>query len=117
MGVAWIMWCDNRPVTFYGELAVLVDEVADRVDRWTGHAAWAESAGSLAAAEFANSEVRQDGSPWGERPVRTVYAYAQMEIKLVMGLSLNSAMRHEEIMRSTPAIRQPDSQRGTSWDR
>ena len=36
--------------------------------------------------------MRQDGSPWGKRPVRTVYAYAQMEIKLAVELSRCAAL-------------------------
>lgn len=75
------------PVAFYDELAALVNKVADRVDRWTGHAARMFEPGSPASAEVANTEVKQDGSAWGDRPVRTVYAYAQMETKLTVELS------------------------------
>src|ERR1700729_87924 len=66
-------------VAFSDELEVLVGEIAARVQRWTSQGGWVFSPGSAAAAEVANTEVRLDGSPWGERPVRTVYAYAQME--------------------------------------
>ena len=38
----------------------------------------------MAAAEVANKEKRLDGSPWGERPVRTVYQFVQMETKLTV---------------------------------
>jgi hypothetical protein len=79
-------------VTSYDGLAALVDEIANRVDRWTEHASWVESSGSQAAAEFANGEMRQDGSPWGDRPIRTVYAYSQMEIKLTVELSRCAAL-------------------------
>jgi len=52
-------------VVFYDELQILVDEVANRVDRWTGNTAWVFEPGSVAAAEVANREKRLDGSPWG----------------------------------------------------
>lgn len=71
-------------MVFYDELQILVDEVADRVDRWTGNTAWVFEPGSVAAAEVANKEKRLDGSPWGERPVRTVYQFVQMETKLTV---------------------------------
>jgi hypothetical protein len=74
------------------ELMTLVNEVADRVDRWTGLAAWIFEPGSDASAEVANAEVRLDGSPWGDRPVRTTYAYAQMEIKLAVEHSRCAAL-------------------------
>ena len=50
---------------FYDELKTLVDEVADRVDRWTAQQAWTFEPGSRASAEVATAEVRQDGTPWG----------------------------------------------------
>jgi hypothetical protein len=52
-------------MVFYDELQILMDEVADRVDRWTGNTAWVFEPGSAAAAEVANKEKRLDGSPWG----------------------------------------------------
>ena len=67
---------------FNDELQALVDEVANRVDRWTAQSAWTCEPGSLASAESANTEARDDGTPWGDRPVRTTYAYAQMATKL-----------------------------------
>src|ERR1039457_6088643 len=70
----------------------LVNEVADRADRWTGHDAWTFEPDSPASAEVANTEMRLDGSPWGERPVRTVYQYAQMETKLAVELSRCAAL-------------------------
>jgi hypothetical protein len=42
-----------------------VDEVANRVDRWTGQQAWIFEPGSSAAAETVNTELKQDGTPWG----------------------------------------------------
>ena len=53
----------------YSELAALLDDVADRVDRWTRQEAWEPEPGSPGAAELANIEVRADGTPWGERPI------------------------------------------------
>jgi hypothetical protein len=49
-------------------------EVADRVDRWIAQPASIWQPGSPAAVEVANGEVRQDGTPWGDRTVRTTYA-------------------------------------------
>lgn len=79
-------------MTFYEELQALVGEVAARVDRWTGQAAWVFEPGSPAEAEVANTEVRLDGSPWGERPVRTAYACAQMETKLTVEMARCAAL-------------------------
>ena len=72
---------------FYEELKTLVEEVASRVDRWTAQQAWTCEPGSPASVEIANAEVRKDGTPWGDRPVRTAYAYAQMETKLAVEMS------------------------------
>jgi len=58
---------------FNDGLKILVDEVAGRVDRWTAQPAWIWEPGTSASAEAANTEVRQDGTPWGDRPVRTAY--------------------------------------------
>jgi hypothetical protein len=78
---------EERSVGFNEELQALVQEVANRVDRWTAHSAWTFEAGSPASAGVANTETRLDGSPWGDRPVRTVYAYAQMATKLAAEFS------------------------------
>ena len=78
---------DNPQVVFYDELQILVDEVADRLDRWTGNMSWVFEPRSAAAAEVTNREKRLDGSPWGERPIRTVYQFAQMETKLTVEMS------------------------------
>jgi hypothetical protein len=56
---------ENARVAFNDELMTLVNEVADRVDLWTGHEAWTFEPGSSASAEVANKEMRLDGSPWG----------------------------------------------------
>jgi len=77
---------------FNDELKILVDEVADRVDRWTAQAAWTFEPGSAASAEVANTEARLDGTPWGERPVRTAYQYAQMAMKLAAEFSRCAAL-------------------------
>ena len=77
---------------FNDELQALVDEVANRVDRWTGHTAWTFEPGSPASAEVANTEVRADGTPWGDRPVRTAYQCAQMATKLAVELSRCTAL-------------------------
>ena len=72
---------------FNDELKTLADEVANRVDRWTAQSAWVWEPGSPASVEIANTEVRQDGTPWGDRPIRTVYQYAQMATKLAVEMS------------------------------
>jgi len=72
---------------FTDELKALVDQVADRVDRWTAQAAWTFEPGSAASAEVTNTEARLDGTPWGDRPVRTAYQYAQMTTKLAAEFS------------------------------
>ena len=77
---------------FNDELKALVDEVASRVDRWTAQSAWIWEPGSPASAEIANTEVRQDGTRWGDRPVRTAYAYAQMATKLAVEMSRCAAL-------------------------
>jgi hypothetical protein len=79
-------------VEFNGELKALVDEVARRVDRWTGVSVWAFEPGSAAAVLVANSEFRLDGTPWRDCPVRTVYQYAQMATKLAVEMSRCAAL-------------------------
>jgi hypothetical protein len=79
-------------VGFNDELKALVDEVADRVDRWTGQAAWTFEPGSPASAEVANTEAKLDGTPWGDRPVRAAYRYAQMATKLAVEMSRCAAL-------------------------
>lgn len=46
--------------------------------RHLGLAKWEPTPGSEAAAEIANTEVRQTGGPWGENPPRTAYAAANL---------------------------------------
>lgn len=77
---------------FNDELKALVNEVAVRVDRWTMQAAWIFEPGSPASTEVANAETRLDGTAWGERPVRTAYAYAQMATNLTVEFSRCAAL-------------------------
>jgi hypothetical protein len=77
---------------FNAELSGLVDGTANRVDRWTMHAAWTIEPGSPASAEIANAETSADGAPWGDRPVRTAYACAQMATKLTVEFSRCAAL-------------------------
>ena len=77
---------------FNDELAVLVYETATRVDQWTTQTAWTFEPGSPASVEVANTEARLDGTPWGDRPVRTAYAYAQMTMRLATELSRCAAL-------------------------
>lgn len=77
---------------FNDELRALVDDVAVRVDRWTMQGAWTFEPGSPASAEVASTEMRLDGTPWGDRPVRTAYAYAQMATKLAAEFSRCAAL-------------------------
>ena len=83
---------ENTTMGFNGELKALVDEVANRVGRWTMQAAWTFEPGSPASTEVVNTEMRLDGTPWGDRPVRTAYAYAQMATKLAAEFSRCAAL-------------------------
>jgi hypothetical protein len=67
-------------------------KVANRVDRWTAQAAWTFEPGSAASDKVANTEARLDGMLWGDRPVRTAYAYAQMSTKLAAEFSRCAAL-------------------------
>jgi hypothetical protein len=77
---------------FNDELSGLVADVAGRVDRWTAHQAWTFEPGSPASVEVANTDTRLNGAPWGERPVRTTYALAQMATKLAAEFSRCAAV-------------------------
>jgi hypothetical protein len=75
-------------MAFNEELAALLEVVAARVDRWTGHDAWVYEPGSPASIEVADtSQKRADGSPWGDRPIQTAYAYAQMATKFTVEMT------------------------------
>lgn len=80
-------WWNNPRVPFYDELEKLLQETADKVDAWTSQGAWVIEPGSKASVEVSNAESRLDGSPWGERPVRTAYALAQMATKLTVEMA------------------------------
>ena len=60
--------------------------------RHLGSAKWEPAPGSEAAAEIANTEVRQSGGPWGEDPPRTAYAAA---ILMMTGVLDNLASIHK----------------------
>ena len=72
---------------FDDELANLLEETANRVDVWTGHDTWTFEPGSPASVEVANTETKQDGTPWGDRPVRTAYQLGQMATKYTVEMS------------------------------
>jgi hypothetical protein len=74
-------------MTFEDDLASLLAHVAEQVHQWTGHDAWIFEPGSPASIEVANTEVRLDGSPWGDRPVRTVYQCVQMATKYTVEMA------------------------------
>ena len=74
-------------VAFENELQALLTEVICRVKVWTGREAWQFEPASPASFEVSNREKRLDGTPWGERPIRTVYQYAQMATKFAAEMS------------------------------
>lgn len=74
------------------ELAALLEDVAHRVDQWTGAECWSWQAGSPAAREVANHECRLDGAPWGDRPVRSAYQCAQMATKMTVEMARCAAL-------------------------
>ena len=81
--------------TFIGsndELKVLVDEVADRVNRWTAQPAWTWEPGSSASAEIANTEIRQDAMPSGTARSARRTRFAQMATKLAVEMSRCAAL-------------------------
>lgn len=67
---------DHQDVVAEGTAAL--QATVDFGTRHLGSAKWEPRPGSPAAGELANTEVRQDGSPWGEDPVRTAYAAANL---------------------------------------
>lgn len=56
----------------------------DFAEKQLGVPAWEPAAGSEAIAELSNTETRNDGSPWGERPPRTAYAAANLMMRGVI---------------------------------
>jgi hypothetical protein len=69
--------------------------------RHLGPAKWEPEPGSEAAAEFANTEVRQGGDPWGEDPPRTAYAAANL---MMTGVLDNLASIHKLLGIEMPVI-------------
>jgi hypothetical protein len=69
--------------------------------RHLGSAKWEPQPGSEAAAEIANTEVRQTGAPWGEEPPRTAYAAANL---MMIGVLDNLASIHKLIGIEMPVI-------------
>lgn len=69
--------------------------------RHLGSAKWEPEPGSEAAAEIANTEVRQTGAPWGENPPRTAYAAASL---MMTGVLDNLASIHKLIGIEMPVI-------------
>ena len=69
--------------------------------RHLGSAVWEPTAGSEAAAEIANTEIRQAGDPWGEYPPRTAYAAANL---MMTGVLDNLASIHNLIGIEMPVI-------------
>jgi len=88
---------------FYDELQTLLDVVAGRVDQWIAADAWTFEPGSPAAVEVTNTETRADGSPWGDRPVRSVYQLAQMATKYTIEMARCIAVL-VGVARPVPAI-------------
>lgn len=74
-------------MTIYSDLADLLAKTASRVDVWTGTEYFQIETGSPAALELANTEIRKDGTPWGDRPLRNVYQYALMETKYTVEMA------------------------------
>lgn len=72
----------------YDDLADLLEETAARAEAWTDGDRWNPEPGSPGAEELANKELRQDGNPWGERPVRTVYQYGHMALMYAVEMAL-----------------------------
>ncbi|WP_300604282.1 hypothetical protein [Trebonia sp.] len=50
----------------------------DFAEKRLGTLVWEPVTGSEAAAELSSTEMRNDGSPWGNRPLRTAYAAANL---------------------------------------
>lgn len=71
----------------YEGLGQLLEDAATRVNAWTGHDQWTFEPGSPAAIEVASAEVMLDGSPWGDRPVRTAYQLGQMATKFTVEMA------------------------------
>ena len=69
--------------------------------RKLGPPKWEPAPDSEAAAEVASAEIRADGSPWGEDPLRTAYAAANLMTHAVID---NLASLHELLAGQMPVI-------------
>jgi hypothetical protein len=69
--------------------------------RHLGPVKWDPAPGAEAAAELANTEVRQNGDPWGENPPRTAYAAANL---MMTGVLDNLASIHNLLAIEMPVI-------------
>jgi hypothetical protein len=58
------------------EIKSFLSRTCDDALAWLPGTGWPPAWQSEAARELSNSEVRADGSPWGDAPVRTAYALA-----------------------------------------
>jgi hypothetical protein len=58
------------------EIKSFLSRTCEDVLSWLPGTGWQPAWQSDAARELSNSEVRADGSPWGDEPVRTAYAAA-----------------------------------------
>jgi hypothetical protein len=74
-------------MTLYEGLGTLLEEAAAQVDTWIGDGLWTFEPRSPAAIEVANTEVRTDGTPWGDRPVRSAYQLGQMAAKFTVEMA------------------------------
>jgi hypothetical protein len=81
----------------------LSSTLVGRVDQWIAADAWTFEPGSPAAVEVANTETRADESPWGDRPVHSVYQLAQMATKYTIEMARCIAML-VGVARPAPAI-------------
>lgn len=58
------------------EINSFLSRTCDDVLNWLPGTGWPPAWQSEAAGELNNSEIRADGSAWGDKPVRTAYAAA-----------------------------------------
>jgi hypothetical protein len=95
--------------------------------RHLGSAKWEPAPGLEAAAELSNTEVGPSGDPWGEDPLRTAYAAANL---MMAGVLDNLSSIHQVLGSRMPVIgptvlargrparsRQPGHQRSHRADR
>jgi hypothetical protein len=58
------------------EIRAFLTRTCEDASRWLPGTGWSPAWQSEAEGEVRNGELRNDGSPWGEAPVRTAYAAA-----------------------------------------